>query len=128
MRMPMTPAANILTHTPSYMIQTFNSIANFCNRNASVEVSNELLAKAYVGAVGGSVVTALSFNKFIASNPKLAASPVGRFVPLMAVAAANCINIPMMRQQEQVLEHRRFPPPNNDPTMVPPSRESHQSP
>ena len=88
-----------------------------------MEVSNELLAKAYVGAVGGSVITALSFNKFIASNPKLAASPVGRFVPLMAVAAANCINVPMMRRQEQVLRHNTLASPstpnNESPNRIP---------
>jgi sideroflexin-1/3 len=82
--------------------QSFNAIVNYCNRNASVGVSNELLAQAYVGATSASVITALGFNKLIASSPTLSAGMIGRFVPLVAVAAANCINIPLMRQQESV--------------------------
>lgn len=85
-----------------FMNQSFNSLANYCNRNASAPVSDEQLMKAYFAACGGSVATALGFNKLIASTPALSAGPVGRFVPLIAVAAANMINIPLMRQQESV--------------------------
>jgi hypothetical protein len=46
------------------------------------------------------VLTALGFNRLIASSPSLSAGIVGRFVPLLAVAAANCVNIPLMRAQE----------------------------
>ena len=80
--------------------QSFNAVVNYTNRNASVGVSNEQLATAYVGATSASVLTALGFNKLVASSPALAAGIVGRFVPLIAVAAANCVNIPLMRQQE----------------------------
>jgi len=83
-----------------FMNQTFNAIVNYCNRNASVGVSNEMLAQAYIAASSASVATAVGFNKLIASSPTLSAGPIGRFVPLVAVAAANCINIPLMRQQE----------------------------
>mmetsp|Transcript_14879 Transcript_14879/g.24762 ORF Transcript_14879/g.24762 Transcript_14879/m.24762 type:complete len:206 (+) Transcript_14879:122-739(+) len=79
--------------------QSFNAIVNYCNRNASVGVSNEQLATAYVGATSASVLTALGFNKVISSSPALSSGIVGRLVPLMAVAAANCVNIPLMRQQ-----------------------------
>lgn len=51
---------------------------------------------AYVAATTASVVTALGFNRMIASRPALAAGIVGRLVPLAAVAAANCVNIPLM--------------------------------
>ena len=44
--------------------------------------------------------TALGFNKIVARSPRLSGGLIGRFVPLIAVAAANCINIPLMRQQE----------------------------
>ena len=54
------------------------------------------------GATTAGVLTALTFNKIVASNPALSAGMIGRFVPLVAVAAANCINIPMMRQQEVI--------------------------
>jgi tricarboxylate carrier len=80
--------------------QSFNAIVNYTNRNASVGVSNEQLGTAYVAATSASVATALLFNKIIASSPSLAAGLIGRLVPLMAVAAANCVNIPLMRQQE----------------------------
>jgi tricarboxylate carrier len=80
--------------------QSFNAVVNYTNRNASVGVSTEQLGTAYVGATTASVLTALGFNKLIASSPTLSSGIVGRFVPLIAVAAANCINIPLMRQQE----------------------------
>lgn len=80
--------------------QSFNAIVNYTNRNASAGVSTEQLTTAYVAATSASVITALGFNKLIASSPALAAGIVGRLVPLVAVAAANCVNIPLMRQQE----------------------------
>ena len=59
-------------------------------------VTNEQLGMAYVAATTASVGTALGFNRMIASRPALAAGIVGRLVPLAAVAAANCVNIPLM--------------------------------
>lgn len=59
-------------------------------------MTNEQLGMAYVAATTASVVTALGFNRMIASRPALAAGIVGRLVPLAAVAAANCVNIPLM--------------------------------
>jgi tricarboxylate carrier len=82
--------------------QTFNAIVNYTNRNASVPVSNEQLGTAYVAATTASVGTALLFNKIVAASPALAAGIVGRLVPLVAVAAANCVNIPLMRQQVSI--------------------------
>lgn len=55
---------------------------------------------AYALACGASVLTALGFNKVVARTPRLSGGVIGRFVPLLAVAAANCINIPLMRQME----------------------------
>ncbi|CAK4685273.1 hypothetical protein LEN26_010621 [Aphanomyces euteiches] len=85
-----------------FMNQTFNSIVNYTNRNASTGVTTEQLLQAYAAASTMSVATAVGLNKFIAARPKLNAGIVGRFVPLMAVAAANWVNIPLMRQQELI--------------------------
>jgi tricarboxylate carrier len=82
--------------------QSFNAIVNYTNRNASAGVTEEQLQTAYMAATTASVLTALGFNKVIASVPSLASGIVGRFVPLVAVAAANCVNIPLMRQQEMI--------------------------
>ena len=80
--------------------QSFNAIVNYTNRNASAGVTNEQLRDAYLAATTASVVTALGFNKLIAMSPALSAGIIGRFVPLLAVSAANCVNIPLMRLQE----------------------------
>jgi len=80
--------------------QTFNAVVNYTNRSASSEVSTTQLGQAYALATSGAMATALGMNKLIASSPTLSSGMVGRFVPLMAVAAANCINIPCMRQAE----------------------------
>lgn len=80
--------------------QSFNATVNYSNRNASVGVTTEQLGSASLAATVAGVLTALGFNKVINSSPALSAGMVGRFVPLLAVAAANCVNIPLMRQQE----------------------------
>mmetsp|Transcript_28661 Transcript_28661/g.58616 ORF Transcript_28661/g.58616 Transcript_28661/m.58616 type:complete len:327 (+) Transcript_28661:63-1043(+) len=80
--------------------QTFNAVVNYTNRNASSHITNEMLATAYVSATGASCVVAVGLNKMIAKSPALSNGIVGRFVPLIAVASANCINIPLMRQVE----------------------------
>uniref|UniRef100_S4R4A2 Sideroflexin-1 n=1 Tax=Petromyzon marinus TaxID=7757 RepID=S4R4A2_PETMA len=54
------------------------------------------LGTAYVCATSGAVITALGLN----SLTKRVTPLIGRFVPFAAVAAANCINIPFMRQRE----------------------------
>lgn len=84
------------------MNQTFNSVVNYTNRNASIGVTTPQLAQAFVAASTASVVTAVGLNKIIAKTPKLSSGFIGRLVPLVAVAAANCVNIPLMRQREVV--------------------------
>uniref|UniRef100_G1QBH5 Sideroflexin-3 n=1 Tax=Myotis lucifugus TaxID=59463 RepID=G1QBH5_MYOLU len=54
------------------------------------------LGTAYVSATTGAVATALGLKSLTKHLPPL----IGRFVPFAAVAAANCINIPLMRQRE----------------------------
>ncbi|XP_048485463.1 sideroflexin-2 [Plutella xylostella] len=78
--------------------QSFNALVNYTNRNANSPLTTTQMGVAYVSATTAALGTALTF-KFVvqkrAKNPILA-----RFVPFVAVAAANFVNIPLMRQSE----------------------------
>ncbi|UYV75897.1 SFXN1, partial [Cordylochernes scorpioides] len=54
------------------------------------------LGVSYVLATTGALATALGLNSLVSKAPPL----IGRFVPFCAVAAANCVNIPLMRLRE----------------------------
>lgn len=77
--------------------QSFNALVNYTNRNAKSEVSQTQLGVAYVSATTSALVTALGLKKFL---EKRAGTLLQRYVPFAAVAAANCVNIPLMRQSE----------------------------
>ena len=91
--------------TPAVMFwqfanQSYNAFVNYTNRNASASSTPEQLGMAYAAATTASVGSAVGLNKLVAKFPALSAGMVGRLVPFVAVAAANWVNIPLMRQQE----------------------------
>ncbi|CAH0587115.1 unnamed protein product [Chrysodeixis includens] len=78
--------------------QSFNALVNYTNRNANSPLTTTQMGVAYVSATSAAMTTALIFKFSVqkrAKNPILA-----RFVPFVAVAAANWVNIPLMRQNE----------------------------
>ncbi|KAI7796635.1 sideroflexin 2 [Triplophysa rosa] len=76
--------------------QSFNALVNYTNRNAASPVTPKQIGVAYVTATSTALATAVGLNLYTKKAPPL----VARWVPFAAVAAANCVNIPMMRQQE----------------------------
>ncbi|XP_052570571.1 sideroflexin-2 isoform X2 [Peromyscus californicus insignis] len=78
--------------------QSFNALVNYTNRNAASPTSVRQMALSYFTATTTAVATAVGMNMWTKRAPPL----VGRWVPFAAVAAANCVNIPMMRQQELI--------------------------
>lgn len=75
--------------------QSFNAVVNYTNRSDATMTLAQIGA-AYVCATTGAVVTALYLNKRLQRAPII----IRRYVPFFAVASANCINIPIMRNQE----------------------------
>uniref|UniRef100_A0A8D8AVQ8 Sideroflexin-2 n=1 Tax=Culex pipiens TaxID=7175 RepID=A0A8D8AVQ8_CULPI len=77
--------------------QSFNALVNYTNRNANSSLSTTQLFISYVSATSAALVAAVGYKKYLTKT----ASPFfQRYVPFVAVAVANCINIPLMRQNE----------------------------
>jgi tricarboxylate carrier len=82
--------------TIQWINQSFNALVNYTNRNANSTITNRQIATAYVGATTGAVGVSIFLNSLVKGAPAI----IGKWVPFVAVAAANCINIPVMRQRE----------------------------
>lgn len=79
--------------------QSFNALVNYTNRNANSPTSVTQLCVAYASATTSALVTAIGCKSIW---QKRASPLMQRYVPFAAVAAANCVNIPLMRQNEIV--------------------------
>uniref|UniRef100_A0A915C7G1 Sideroflexin 2 n=1 Tax=Parascaris univalens TaxID=6257 RepID=A0A915C7G1_PARUN len=77
--------------------QSFNALVNYTNRNAKSPMSNQDLLIAYSSAVTGALGVALGLKYYFAR--KAYSVTVQRLVPFIAVAIANAINIPLVRQK-----------------------------
>ncbi|CAJ0584006.1 unnamed protein product, partial [Mesorhabditis spiculigera] len=78
--------------------QSFNALVNYTNRNAKSSLSTTDLVTAYAGAVTGALAMATGLKAYFAKRQ--VSTILQRWVPFSAVAVANAINIPMMRQNE----------------------------
>lgn len=79
--------------------QSVNALVNYTNRNAKSPLTVEQMGIAYVSATAAALATALGLKSYLSGR---VSSLVQRYVPFAAVAAANCVNIPLMRQNEIV--------------------------
>ncbi|XP_052833716.1 sideroflexin-2 isoform X1 [Octopus bimaculoides] len=77
--------------------QSFNALVNYTNRNAGSDITQKKLAVAYVSSTTSALVAALGLKAILSQRTT---GILQRFVPFIAVAAANIVNIPLMRQSE----------------------------
>ena len=85
-----------------WLNQTYNALHYRANRNATHEESTSVLAAAYLGATASSVTAALAVERWASRAPASSrwAPVLRRLGPLAAVAAADVLNVSLMRQSE----------------------------
>lgn len=72
-------------------------MVNYTNRNANSPTTTTQLGIAYVSATTSALLASLGYKSFAQKR----ANPIfQRYAPFAAVAVANCVNIPLMRQNE----------------------------
>ena len=76
--------------------QSFNATLNYTNRNGTSKVTNQHILTAYTSATTAAVAVSVLLNRMVTTTNSLS----GRLIPLFAMAIANAINIPLMRQNE----------------------------
>lgn len=79
--------------------QSFNALVNYTNRNANSPTTTMQLTVAYVSATASAMLTAIGCRSFFEKRGR---TLIQRYVPFIAVAAANFVNIPLMRQNELI--------------------------
>jgi len=77
--------------------QSFNALVNYTNRNANSPTSATQLGVAYFSATFSALGIAIGLKKLL---EKSSSKVLQRLVPMAAVASANVVNIPLMRQVE----------------------------
>lgn len=81
-----------------WLNQSFNALVNYTNRNAASSITTNQMLFAYATATSTALAVAVGLNRYAVK-----ASPiVARWVPFVAVASANAVNIPLTRQSELV--------------------------
>lgn len=106
MLLPSTIASTARTIGIHWLNQSYNAGVNFANRNASSDVSEDTLIKAYCAAVTASISIGISTGaitkKVVALGRPALATAVRSTLPFTAVVAAGCINVGMIRKSELV--------------------------
>ncbi|GLE06628.1 hypothetical protein PINS_up016022 [Pythium insidiosum] len=84
-----------------WMNQTYNALHYYANRNASNEDTTEQRIAAYAGATASSVAASLGIRRWAKHMRSATWAPViARMGPFAAVAAADLLNLAIMRQSE----------------------------
>lgn len=84
-----------------WLNQTYNALHYYANRNATNDDSFEQRLAAYVGATASSVAASLGIRHWAKTMTNVTWKPiVARMGPFGAVAAADLLNLAVMRQSE----------------------------